>query len=307
MGAVPGEFTVEVLAPEPGVRVSSLGWSFDGTYLAVTRSRDGEFEVVIWSPGSGEVTVLPGLLGVVPSPSELVFLSARLKDDGNAERVFVEFDGGAERPAPSGLGAALAWSPDGDRWATLFSTDGGDPHELRIIELASGMVTEVPLQLADGTPLDLLWISWSPDGRLIAFAADDPTELGYSRIFGVDVVEHEVVMWTNESFYGFDAPTWSTDGTGLAAAPAWVFDTIYLTDYAVVIFADSGQSIVERVPAATELAWAPDGRRAVTMLSDAVDLQRTHIVVSQDGAEWRSSDSDSRHSDSVARWRPVLP
>lgn len=301
-----GDFALDLIPREQGVRIGSVGWSPDGEHLVATRSRDGEHEVVIVEIASGITTVLPGLLGAIVSPRAPVFLSRRMEANGEASWVQVEIDGGEEAPVGD-LGPVLSldWSPDGERWAVLAQGEGDVMPELRLVDVDSGEATEVSLMLADGTSIDPNDVAWSPSGDVIVGSTPDPEGQGDSRIFAVDLTEGRVELWQGEPFHGFEAPSWSPDGSRLAA-PAWGFDAVQPRDYAVVVFSGTGAPS-GRVATARELAWSSDGRWAAAMLADDGTLRNTHITVGEDEDEqWQSSAPGGEVIDSEPRWRPGL-
>lgn len=113
------------------------------------------------------------------------------------------------------------YSPDGTRFAvSRFETVNGQRIERIWLANADGS-DAAPFPLSDRKPGD--WETdetWSPDGRLLAFARRSPGGLtgGPSRIFIADAATGQVV----ESIPGQDPtlddaqPTWSPDGKSLA-------------------------------------------------------------------------------------------
>jgi len=79
--------------------------------------------------------------------------------------------GAQPRPLTAGPGAKLAprWSPDGRTVAYLVDLDGGEAHDIFVVDSVTGAQRNLTPDIPYGIHYDL---SWSPDGRHVAFAAD---------------------------------------------------------------------------------------------------------------------------------------
>jgi Tol biopolymer transport system component/DNA-binding winged helix-turn-helix (wHTH) protein len=205
--------------PEP-VRLTSGPLHYSSPVL----SRDGRKLFVFGTSGGGElarydlgshraVALFPGFcsnnLVFSPDgawlgcPSAVDHTLVRMKADGS-ERIAV---------TPASLHAdGIAWSPDGKRIVTggltasgvrrlfLVASDGGAPREL------------FPDDRNQGDP------SWSPDGKLIAFArTSDPSAPGQLpwAIHVLNLSSNQLTLLPNSS--GIRAPVWSPDGNSIAA------------------------------------------------------------------------------------------
>jgi WD40 repeat protein len=137
---------------------------------------------------------------------------------------------------------AVAWSPDGNRVASVADTDG-----LRIWDVAQNGEVAV-LRTKEGTP----WaIGWSPDGRTLATACRD----GTLRLHDANTGRTRSVLRGHMGEAA--AVAWSPDGKVLATGDAYAW--IRLWDPA------TGREIASHRAGehawAHTLSWSPDGRR----------------------------------------------
>lgn len=286
------------ISDEGGARPVSTGprdkdgrWSPDGTTIAFTRRADDKAkpQLAVMPSAGGEVTVL------------------------------TDFDGGVE---------GLEWSPDGSRiavvavtyteeWAGLdeeerkrkprritsvpyrFDNKGWLHDRKRHIWLVDPKGADDPQCLTSGE-FDEELLSWSPDGKRIAFISDrDPARglVSGNDAFEVDVATGEVVraaprgFWTQTSYspsgalhllgnvdpvypvdsflYRNESDGSLTDLTGghdrssvsLSAGPARI---AWDGDDAIVGWEDSGTFGLVRVTPAGEVIHEADGERVIT-------------------------------------------
>ena len=184
---------------------ATIMWSPDGSKLLVSPTESDIHVVSV--DGSGLTNIGAGLEGAFPqswspnservalsrfSPTESFVLAADLyvaEADGSGRTFVGEFsvpqgDGGWDRPA---------WSPDGSRIAALFAPEGG----IRLLDTSGGPTVDIT---AGASTLKL---SWSPDGRFLAFDVDSgrPAE---SMIMVVDVSSPEAARVLTEGYW----PRW---------------------------------------------------------------------------------------------------
>jgi WD40 repeat protein len=152
-----------------------------------------------------------------------------------------------------------AFSPDGASVAFLAPSPDGGPGGRLFVASADG--SSEPVEVSGGRAVALgsvAPLSWSPDGRRIAFAADDQ---GVSRIYVADAGGEQLTPITDLAADA-DLPSWSPDGQRIAYR---------VTD--------------------------PDGLRTSlrTALTDGTDVQDVALVVAPDGflsrLDWSPSDS----------------
>lgn len=153
-------------------------WSPDGSRIAFTSNRGGDFDIYV------------------------------MDADGSDQRRLTDMVGRDSSPA---------WSPRGDRIAfvnggdTTFaglvnSTECNDPN-IYLVSADGGL----PVKLTDkGANTDP---SWSPDGKRIAFTSDRD---GDYEIYLLDVAANHLVRLTNNEGVDDVDPSWSPDGAGIA-------------------------------------------------------------------------------------------
>lgn len=206
--------------------------------------------VETWSPDSQRV-----LFGLYPPSEQGLRTTMYLARVDGTERTALgdyinpQGDAGWDRPA---------WSPDGAWFAVLYSPDGG----IRLFDPTGGPPVDV------GSDNSTLKISWSPDGRFLAYDEYDP-ETRVTTVGIVDVSAPDQPQTLTEGFW----PRWSADGETIAFSRS-----DGETAEVVLIDADGGN---ERLLAEFEtpgfveqLGWSPDG----SMLAAIVSCCDAHII-----------------------------
>ncbi|MBI4409300.1 MAG: PD40 domain-containing protein [Gemmatimonadetes bacterium] len=163
------------IAGGPGDDVA-LGWSPDGQWLLVARSRtlpDGRYDTdllayVLANPADPlplDTSAARSVVDAAWSPDGTHIAWTARAGEARQQDIYLSFaDGTGARnlSAHAGEDGELAWSPDGARLA--FTSDRDGNLELYAIELASGDVRRLTFDDAqDSRP------SFSPDGDFIAF------------------------------------------------------------------------------------------------------------------------------------------
>ena len=206
--------------------------------------------------------------------------------------------------------AAVQWAPDSRRAALLMSSDGDT--QIVILNVSDGKL--VPLSTrgkhgAFSTHRYYSGMQWSPDGRQLAFAAQDLTDpvdpflwKDWYRSEGFGEIRHRVQLWTVDVTTGavtqltrgdfhHGQPTWSPDGRQIAfmANRGGREEEIVSStneDYDIwVVAADGGEprKLTRNTGPDINPVWSPDGRAiafsAVPYQGSHGDVFRLHTVV----------------------------
>jgi WD40 repeat protein len=239
----------------------TVSLSPDGKLLA---GADHDGTLPIWNVGSGQI--VQRLAGHPP------LTSGR---------------GGENDSAP----AALLWSPDGRRLASIRLTDGG----VRVWEVETGRVLssfQFGANTIDSAPHDALPFVWSRDSKLLA------ARIGWQQktIRVLDVIAgRQTREWDGGPSLGSsNAMAWDPAGRRLATC---LGNPPAIQLWAMTSGADtSGPK--ERVLGLHAIFWSPDGRRLAYLVEKwqvydlvlkrgmSVDADGKHLAWSPDGSEF---------------------
>jgi Tol biopolymer transport system component len=224
-------------------------WSPDGTKLAISSQRDGNWEIyVMGSDGNGATRLTTNRSADdarpawSPDGSKIAFHSDRT---GDYEIYVMNADGSGQTNLTlerSSDDLAPTWSPDGTK---IAFQSGGDIYVMN----ADG---SLQTRLTSGPDNDVS-PDWSPDGSKIAFTG------GATGSF-IDVINPDGSgRMRLTSSAGDYYPEWSPDGTKIAFSSLGA-----AADRVAVMNADgTGTTILTNVRKRIdyEAAWAPDGTR----------------------------------------------
>ena len=242
--------------------------SAQGGKIAFVSDRDGNGDIYVMNADGSEQTRLTNTHPYInvepdwsPDGSRIVFASGR---DKRADIYVMNADGSEQTRLTdvlgySGLDEFPSWSPDGRRIAFASYPVGADG-----IAAADG---EIYVMNADGSGRKQLTekkgvykrISWSPDGRYIAFSAFRLDNGAYQTIYVMNVDGTRERYLTNQGDeYVMDPawwPAWSPDGLRIA------FE--YGSDIYVINVDGSGQktNLTNNEGSNSEPTWSPDGQR----------------------------------------------
>jgi WD40 repeat protein/serine/threonine protein kinase len=223
--------------------VDSLAWSHDGTSLATA----GSGEIKVWNPETGDLLeTIPGRAvsgGLFDWDRDNWRLALR-DSDGNIEVQHGE----ARFTIKDALHESVAWSPDGERLASI------DPDNTVIIWDA---VTGAEIGKLVGHDSKVNRVAWSPDGkRLAAEGAYGPSgEMGLITIWDV---ETGVRTRTLESGDYNICIVWSPDSISLAAGSFYGNTLVWDVASGEQVLALSDKGMVRSI------AWSPDGSQIAT-------------------------------------------
>jgi Tol biopolymer transport system component len=216
-----------------------------------------------------------------------------VRADGTERRLLVPADGQSVSPTWSRDGLHLAyWHRQGETgpW-DLVVVDGAGHGRMVLTEGVSLLLREQDINQPSN-------LSWSPDSRRVAFAADVGGPGGGSSIFVATLGRSGVAQITDPALFGID-PAWSPDG-GLIAFRSEVTGTLRLAQ------PDGAgeRRLSDLVGANLWLDWSPDGSRlAATVGVEGEDFDADIYVVSADGTETRDVSRDPTYEMSPT-WSP---
>ena len=166
--------------------------------------------------GTKDFTAIPlNHKGMYPSwgpNGDLLYFIQRGKGDADIYSINPESPKNKKRITPiSGTYRFLSVSPNGKQLAFNGYTIDQLPQENQIwvLDIDSGemdVMTQVPHL---GWPYSFYGISWSPNGKRLAFSLSRPGWLEHLYLLDIETKEIEILTELNKDFY----PVWSPDGT----------------------------------------------------------------------------------------------
>jgi Tol biopolymer transport system component len=191
-------------------------------------------------------------------------------------------------------GWASAADRDGTPWlspvrngviAFVVDGDGGTADSIHTID-GNGTTGEAVL-FADPTLRQYEQLTWSPDGRRLAFVATPADSAsGTTEIFTMDADGTNLARITTNDVDD-DSPAWSPDGTRLAIRMADV-DPATQGDSDIVVASAIGPQFTLLGPG-SDPSWAPDGQRIASIVADA---DSSHLWVQAPDGTGRRQVSD---------------
>ena len=197
-------------------------------------------------------------------------------------------------------GWAAAASRDGEPWLApvrngliAYVRGAGDPSGEAILTVGPDGSAGGTVLLSDPNVVHYEHLTWSPDGRHLAFVgklADAPS--GQSEIFVIDADGSNLVQLTHNEVDD-DSPTWSPDSTRIAFRQGE-------PDSSVVVVRADGSGVTVLGPGANPV-WSPDGLQLAMTVSDGA-LTRVWVMAT-DGVDRRQV-SDTLVAAAPPAWSP---
>ena len=220
---------------------SGAEYSRDGSRIAFETDRDGNYEIYVGPADavaqSQSVTKHPAA-DRMPSWShdgtQIVFMSNRDGKDFDIYRMNAD-GSGVERLTNGGSNSAPNYSPDGGQLALQIGRDSF------VMTLSNKGLRRLTQEPSDGTHP-----SWSPDGKLIAYAT---TRNGRSEIFSSKANGSEAKPLVTMPMGDAIDPKWSPSGQYVAFVhvPAGLANSQGNTGQRIVYVVDSQSGRVQRV------------------------------------------------------------
>ena len=186
---------------------------------------------------------------------------------------------------------APAWSPDSGRLAFLRG------NAIYLIPALGGVERKL-LQFPHGS-LELSQISWSPDGRFLAFSGAEDESASSIWIVSTESGEHRRASTLPKGFYYETSPQFSPDGRTLAFVRArdWYSRAVVFQDVNPDgTIRGREREVTTYDSAVQDLAWQPDGRGLILSVREGGD--RTGLFRLIPGASVQPLGIDS----GIVRW-----
>jgi serine/threonine protein kinase/Tol biopolymer transport system component len=145
------------------------------------------------------------------------YIYYQAKDKQNPQGILLQVPafGGVPRKIVSNIDSAIAFSPDGSRFAFIRNDNAATGEDHLMIANADG-TNEKKLAMRKGdTFFPSSGLSWSPDGKLLACPAGNYAGGFHLTVATVDVATGEQKEIANRKFIDIGRVSWLSDGSGV--------------------------------------------------------------------------------------------
>ena len=271
---------------------------FDGKII-FRSNRDGNFDLYVMNPDGSGVKKLASIPdstapptdnnGMISSPDgrQVGFISDR---DGNFEIYVVDLENGiltnlTRNPADD---CSFAWSPDGKSIAFISERDAALMSAERALRtndvyIMDSKGTNVLKLTANNTTNSFGELSWSPDGKQLAFSMSSLSRNGpfVSNISVIGLDNFKLTILTSPSDLVRGSPIWSPDGNHILYSVSRS-GSCHLS----VMNADGTEPVdltEDDLGFVISEFWSPDGR--YILFSSKKDNQYSFYIVKPDGTD----------------------
>jgi TolB protein len=191
-------------------------WAPDGRRLAFTHMSDDGVDISVISPIDRQGFSFPKFNRTTATPSwspdgrQIVFSSSHGEIRGQPDTELYISDANGENVRrltnSRGIDTSPVWNPATGRQIAFISDRSSDQPRLYIMDAEGGNLRQLTVSGHADEP------SWSPDGRLIAYAWQPPGQA--SDIYIYDLVTDRNIQLTEGDGFN-ERPSWSPDGRHL--------------------------------------------------------------------------------------------
>ena len=264
--------------------------------LVVSSNKDGNWEIYLVQPGTGEVKRLTDHKAAdtnpvwAPDGARIAFVSDR---EGGPNVWTMKPDGTDLQQLTKKLGSCsgLRWSPDGSKIAFVSATAGRD--QIHAVEVATGKVAQLTADAGAARQP-----AWSPDGKKLSYTS-------YAAQYATHTVNADGTEKAKltDANGGVDA-AWSPDGKRVAY-------TAYLygqkPGFRLFTVGADGKG-TKQLPASPNVfgnvypQWSPDGSKIA--FGEWVNGTVQVAVVGADGSDLKVLTKGEKWAHEYARWSP---
>ena len=197
----------------------------DGKYVATVLDEDGLQSLWVRQVASNTSSIRlvgPGLVEywglTFSNDSNFIYYVSWVRNESGGWVYELPVFGGTPRKLPTSIDTPISFSPDGARFTYVLSLSSKGESYVKIADVdGGGDQTLIQRRLPDFVATYPGGPAWSPDGRVIAYAAGATGQDAdhRMRVFMADVAGKSERPLTSQSWRGIGRVVWLSDGSGL--------------------------------------------------------------------------------------------